>query len=274
MFFDLMEAEMATAAQLAANRANAQASTGPKTEAGKARSARNALKHGLCAERLLLDGEDPAAWAALRADYFARLQPCGEAEARLVDRIAQLAFRRERGSPAEAAAWRGYARGGWIVDKKERGKQRWHEDRDPVVAERATPVMNGVMAELLRITMYESRLGREAQRLTAELEKLQYRRRYSSYRAEPVEAPEAEAPRPRADCAAEPQESAEIGFVPSPEATPPAAPAPAAASGFAPPPAEASLAEWQAWTKRERARLDAEAQAFRAAHESQDTPAA
>lgn len=38
---------MATAKQVAANQANAKRSTGPKTDAGKARSKRNAFKHGL-----------------------------------------------------------------------------------------------------------------------------------------------------------------------------------------------------------------------------------
>ncbi len=38
---------MATAAQIAANQANAQKSTGPKTPPGKAASSRNATKHGL-----------------------------------------------------------------------------------------------------------------------------------------------------------------------------------------------------------------------------------
>jgi hypothetical protein len=38
---------MATEKQIAANRANAKLSTGPKTAAGKVRSSRNAFRHGL-----------------------------------------------------------------------------------------------------------------------------------------------------------------------------------------------------------------------------------
>jgi hypothetical protein len=38
---------MATEKQIAANRANAKRSTGPKTAAGRARSSRNAYRHGL-----------------------------------------------------------------------------------------------------------------------------------------------------------------------------------------------------------------------------------
>jgi hypothetical protein len=38
---------MATEKQIAANRANAKRSTGPKTAAGKRRSSRNAFRHGL-----------------------------------------------------------------------------------------------------------------------------------------------------------------------------------------------------------------------------------
>ena len=38
---------MVSARMLAANRANAQASTGPRTAAGKARASRNAVRHGL-----------------------------------------------------------------------------------------------------------------------------------------------------------------------------------------------------------------------------------
>ena len=48
---------MASDKQLAANRANAKLSTGPTTEAGKKRSRRNALKHGLLSTTLLLPTE-------------------------------------------------------------------------------------------------------------------------------------------------------------------------------------------------------------------------
>ncbi len=44
--------------RIEANRRNAKHSTGPKTSAGKFRSSRNSLKHGLEARRHLIIGED------------------------------------------------------------------------------------------------------------------------------------------------------------------------------------------------------------------------
>lgn len=55
---------MATAKQIAANRANAQRSTGPRTAAGKARSSQNAFKHGLSLN-LPLSAEMPSRLKAL-----------------------------------------------------------------------------------------------------------------------------------------------------------------------------------------------------------------
>ena len=52
---------MPTPAQLAANRANAQKSTGSRTAEGKDASRFNALRHGLDAASILLSGED---WSA------------------------------------------------------------------------------------------------------------------------------------------------------------------------------------------------------------------
>ena len=46
---------MATEKQIAANRANAKRSTGPKTAAGRAKSSRNAYRHGLSCDLPLED---------------------------------------------------------------------------------------------------------------------------------------------------------------------------------------------------------------------------
>jgi hypothetical protein len=55
-------------ARALASRKNGAKSRGPRTVAGKARSSRNALKHGLCASKLLVvPDEDAAAFAALEA---------------------------------------------------------------------------------------------------------------------------------------------------------------------------------------------------------------
>ena len=54
---------MATEKQIAANRANAQKSTGPKTAAGRLKSSRNALRHGLSCPLPL----DPAMSAKVEA---------------------------------------------------------------------------------------------------------------------------------------------------------------------------------------------------------------
>ena len=91
--------------KLAANRANALRSTGPRTPGGKSRSAQNALIHGLRA-RL-----DPAALVAAteRDDYTCfldhvrqALDPLNPLEDLLVERIALLAWKLRRNAQAQA----------------------------------------------------------------------------------------------------------------------------------------------------------------------------
>ena len=66
---------MATPAQLLANRANAQKSTGPRSVEGKAASRFNALKHGLDARSIVLPGEDPAEYETLAREYDSSMCP-------------------------------------------------------------------------------------------------------------------------------------------------------------------------------------------------------
>jgi hypothetical protein len=87
-------ATMATRA--AASRRNGAKSRGPKTAEGKARSARNALKHGLCGQRFVVLGDkDLAAFDALEAALTAELAPQGALQAVLVRRIVAATWRLE-----------------------------------------------------------------------------------------------------------------------------------------------------------------------------------
>jgi hypothetical protein len=76
---------MATQQQILANRSNAQLSTGPRTEPGKAISRMNALKTGIDARNEAASGEDPAVLAALADEYDHEFQPIGLVERLLVD---------------------------------------------------------------------------------------------------------------------------------------------------------------------------------------------
>jgi hypothetical protein len=75
--------------RLAANRANAARSTGPRTSAGKARSAQNARKHGFSAANFaVIRLEELDAVARLKADLLAAYQPVNSQELFAVERIA------------------------------------------------------------------------------------------------------------------------------------------------------------------------------------------
>jgi len=92
---------MTSLRQIEANRCNAAKSTGPKTEAGKMRSRRNAVRHGLSAEtvvEILEDIEDYRGFeAAIIADYDARTA----VERELVLRLASLLWRLRRATAIE-----------------------------------------------------------------------------------------------------------------------------------------------------------------------------
>jgi hypothetical protein len=75
--------------RIEANRENAQHSTGPITPEGKAICSRNALKHGLASGALIIAGEDPAEFEALRKTLLEEHAPTDETEKLLVIKMAQ-----------------------------------------------------------------------------------------------------------------------------------------------------------------------------------------
>ncbi|MEL6827812.1 MAG: hypothetical protein AAFN91_16310 [Pseudomonadota bacterium] len=94
---------MTSKKQIRANRRNAKKSTGPKTKAGKERSARNAIKHGLFTDILLLPHEDGAALAMLKNNLHADFRPVTHMQAIVIDRLAMLIWRERRLAQAEAS---------------------------------------------------------------------------------------------------------------------------------------------------------------------------
>src|SRR5947209_7633537 len=82
--------------RLAANRANAQLSTGPTTSEGKAKSSLNAVKTGLTGRTVLLPSEDAALYEAHVERFQRELQPVGEREAQLVQNLADTQWRLNR----------------------------------------------------------------------------------------------------------------------------------------------------------------------------------
>ncbi len=76
-------------AQLAANRANAQLSTGPTSAAGKEISSQNRITHGLSGTFRLLGWEDPDQFQDLAKSLYNEHQPNTDSERRLVDSMVQ-----------------------------------------------------------------------------------------------------------------------------------------------------------------------------------------
>jgi hypothetical protein len=82
--------------QLAANRANSQLSTGPRTLEGKAKSSLNAVKTGLTGRAVLLPTEDAATYEQHVRDFFKELDPTGPRECALAQQLADHAWRLDR----------------------------------------------------------------------------------------------------------------------------------------------------------------------------------
>ena len=93
---------MTSEKQIEANRQNARKSTGPRTQEGKDRVSNNAVKHGLLSQDVLVPGEDRVALRELSERLQEELEPVGELEDMLVDRIVAAYWRLRRVGRVEA----------------------------------------------------------------------------------------------------------------------------------------------------------------------------
>jgi hypothetical protein len=193
--------------QIAANRANALHSTGPKTPEGKAAVRHNALRHGLLARDVVLPDEDFDAFEDLRNRVRADLSPVGPIEELLADRVVSIMWRLGRSERAETALfdWRIWElKVSQLADKVRSHKSsvidvsflthiadetahteatealaraKDERDRDEVLLGRAVDADAKESDALGKLARYEARLERSLFRTLDELRQLQDRRR-------------------------------------------------------------------------------------------------
>jgi hypothetical protein len=158
--------------KLAANRRNAQRSTGPKTERGKRNSRRNSLKHGvLVCKLLIMDGlgtEDAAAFQKLLSALRRDRAPEGKLEEILVEKIAICVWRQRRVLHCEAGiVRRAYVRDSLNFDRST------NNTRDQIKDHLSLP--SG--SDMDRIIRYEASNQRQLAYAINQLERLQRARR-------------------------------------------------------------------------------------------------
>ena len=92
---------MASAAQILANKANAQHSTGPKTESGKATASQNATKHGFTSKTLVILPGQEAAFETLESTLRQQFAPEPGYQEFVFNRILHAAWTQHRCECAE-----------------------------------------------------------------------------------------------------------------------------------------------------------------------------
>jgi hypothetical protein len=159
---------MSTAAQILANRQNSQLSTGPRTEAGKAASAQNALRHGATARTVVLAWENKEEFENLQREYYERFQPDGILEVTLLEDIISAQWRMRRMELVIAA----------FIDRA----AAEHPSTDPIGA------LNDVMLspEVAKLQRYENTFRRAFASAWKKLEALQKERKNSESENEAI----------------------------------------------------------------------------------------
>ncbi len=155
--------------KLEANRANAQLSTGPRTEDGKRRSSLNATRHSLTGKIHIATPEESAAFNKHCKAYHEALAPVGILESDLAQEIAEDRWRLKRARSLENSV---FAHGHHAhADSMNSG----HPQVDAALAEGKTWVEHAHNLQLL--TLYENRIRRAIEKNTAQLQAMQAERK-------------------------------------------------------------------------------------------------
>src|SRR5580693_5723033 len=161
--------------QLVANLANAQHSTGPKTEKGKHRTRLNAYRHGLTGQICLLTADEHQAFDQHCTGIRESLEPVGALEIELAQSIAEDHWRLKRARAIEsgifAAGQQGLLGFNFGVATTEDPAQLLLEDT--LIQARTWLAKND---NFLLLALYEQRINRTMERNMAELRTLRAER--------------------------------------------------------------------------------------------------
>jgi len=152
-------------AQLNANRANAQFSTGPSSAAGRATSSRNALKTGLTGRTVLLPTDDAGEYHRRLENALAFHAPATEEEQILVQSLVDIDWRLDRIVTLETG----------ILLKGSIEFADAHKDQPEALRKALIQAETYLKYErpLRNLHIQESRLQRQRTKLLAELKQLQ-----------------------------------------------------------------------------------------------------
>ncbi|HEY6346731.1 MAG TPA: hypothetical protein VIY49_35015 [Bryobacteraceae bacterium] len=164
-----------TAAQLAANRENAQHSTGPTTQEGKKRARLNAFRHGLTGQIIVHTPEDEQAFTKHCDGIREALGPIGALETNLAQAIAEDYWRLNRARALENSIFA-------LGQSEHLPEDSDHAELDAALAQGRTWMAHAHQLHLL--TTYENRIRRSVEKNTAELRALQAERKAAIERAE------------------------------------------------------------------------------------------
>jgi hypothetical protein len=156
---------MASLNQLAANRANAQLSTGPTSSEGKAKVSHNALKTGLTGRTILLPSDDVAAYQAQAARIFEQFAPASAEEKRFTQSLADTLWRLERIPSLEA--------GIYAIGRRELAAQFSDEEDEAVrKAMIEAQIFLSYRRDPNNLSVQEARLRRQYEKDETELKRL------------------------------------------------------------------------------------------------------
>ena len=153
----------------AVNKANAQKSTGPRTEAGKQRSSLNALRHGLTGQTVVLPTEDHSAYQRHSHAFLDEYQPKGATESQLVQSLSDTSWRLNRAAAVETNLFSLD-----ITEMEERIRANHPEAEAALAMALAFREHTHAFAQ---ISVYTQRLARQFERTLVQLRQIQAERR-------------------------------------------------------------------------------------------------